>query len=258
MGIAFSQDTGSEPKGLKYSAGQWLPAAINVPEEFNLTLYINRRELVTIMCTPTKLNCLVLGYLYSEGIIRELKEVTEMRICQDDAVADVTINRDVVLPEKRILTAGCGGGISFGGTSAKIESDLTVMPGDILAMMKKLMQNAQAYNLTGGIHTSAICENSNMIALAEDIGRHNTLDKLTGECLLRKVPTRNKVVLTSGRISSEMLRKAAAMQVPVLVSLTSPTQRAVDLALETDITLVGYARGDHFTVYANPQRLGAA
>jgi FdhD protein len=197
--------------------------------------------------------------LYSEGIIKDLKEVTSMRVCEDDALADVILNgKEFVFPEKRILTSGCGGGTSFNTNTRKISSEVTVNPEDILLLMRKMLENAEAYNLTGGIHTSVICEKTDIIAIAEDIGRHNTLDKLKGECLLRKIPTKDKIVLTSGRISSEMLRKVAAMEIPVLASLTSPTERAVKLASESGITLIGYARGNHLTVYANPDRLKAA
>jgi FdhD protein len=259
MEVAIFNGIEPEIKGYKFVEGLWQETQLSVPREFDLTIFINKRELVTIMCSPLKLNCLTLGYLYSEGIIRELKEVVSMRVCEDDALADVMLSRsDFVFPEKRILTSGCGGGISFNNKISKINSALTVKPEDILSLMRKMMENAETYNLTGGIHTSVICDNNHLIAIAEDIGRHNTLDKLTGECLLRKIPTKDKIVLTSGRVSSEMLRKTAAMQVPVVVSLTSPTGRAVKLASESGITLVGYARGNHLTVYANPERIKTA
>lgn len=112
-------------------------------------------------------------------------------------------------------------------------------------------------NLTGGIHTSALCNDEGVIVLGKDIGRHNTLDKIMGECLLRKISTKDKILLTSGRVSSEMMRKAAKMQVPVIASLTSPTRLAVTLAHDLDMTLVGYVRGSQFTVYSRPDRLGS-
>jgi FdhD protein len=259
MEVPESQDIEPELRGFKFAGGQWQETSICVPKEFNFTIFINNRELVTIMCTPAKLNCLALGYLYSEGIIQEMKEVVSMRVCEDDALADVTLNRpDFVLPERRILTSGCGGGISFNNKIKQVNSNLVVSPQSLLLLMRKMMENAESYNLTGGIHTSVICDSNGIIAMAEDIGRHNTLDKLTGECLLRKISTKDKILLTSGRVSSEMLRKAATMEVPVLVSLTSPTERAVRLANTSGITLAGYARGDHLTVYANPHRLQAA
>jgi FdhD protein len=243
-------------KSYKYSAGKWHQESLAVPKEFNITIYVNRIELLTIMCSPTKLNCLVLGYLFSEGLINDMKDVVSMRVCEDDFLADVTLkNIDFKPPEKKVLTSGCGGGISFSFNTPKIESQVTISADRILNLMGQLMENAAAYNLSGGIHTSAICDNEKILAMADDIGRHNTLDKLVGECLLRNIPTRDRILLTSGRVSSEMLRKAARMQAPVVGSLTSPTERAVTLARESGIALIGYARGNHLTVYSHPDRL---
>ena len=244
--------------GYKFSNGKWQTESLPVPKEFNITVYINRVELVTIMCSPTKLNCLVLGYLYSEGIIKDMKDVISMRVCEDDALADVTLNQtDFKLPEKKVLTSGCGRGVSFSLDTPKIDSNISLPPEKILGLMRQLLENASAYNLSGGIHTSAICDNDGIIAIADDIGRHNTLDKLLGECLLRKIATKDKILLTSGRVSSEMLRKAARMQAPIVGSMTSPTERAVIIARETGITLIGYIRGNHLTVYSKPERLQA-
>jgi FdhD protein len=251
---------GIEPgiESYKFVNGKWQKVAISLPKEMALTIYINTLELVTILCTPTKLNCLVLGYLFAEGIINDIKDVASMRVCEEDAMADVKLEKmDFKLPEKRVLTSGCGGGVSFNAniSSMKIESNLQIKPEQVLRLMKELMKNAGLYNLSGGIHTSAISDGDDLLAVTEDIGRHNTLDKIIGECLLRKIPTRDKILLTSGRVSSEMLRKAAKMQAPLIASLTSPTDQAVLMARELGIILIGYARGSHLTVYANPTRL---
>ena len=181
-------------------------------------------------------------------------------MCEDDALADVKLNQpDFVLPQKRILTSGCGGGVSLNmnmGVS-KIKTDIRVAPKQILQLMRYMQESAKLYNLTGGLHTSALCDDKAVMVISEDIGRHNTLDKILGECFLRKISTKNKILLTSGRVSSEITRKAAKMQVPVIASLTSPTEHAVKLARDLDITLAGYVRGTHLTVYARPDRLGA-
>jgi FdhD protein len=243
-------------KGQRFNDGKWEEVSLSVPQEMAFTVFINGRELVTILCTPVKLNCLVLGYLYSEKIIKDVKEVVSMRVCEDDALADVKLNNtDFKVPEKRILTSGCGGGTSFSLDVPKVESDFMTAPNQILTLMRQLMNSAQVYNLTGGIHTSAISDGKSLLAIAEDIGRHNTLDKLTGECLLRKISTKDLIILVSGRISSEMLRKAARMQCPVVVSLTSPTDQAVLLARDVGISLIGYARGSRLTVYSHPERI---
>ena len=244
----------------KYIDGKWEPMTLSVPKEMAFTIYINNQELVTILCTPFKLNCLVLGYLLAEGIITETKDVDSMRVCEEDALADVKLKRsDFVLPQKRILTSGCGGGTSLGANMgvAKIKTDFRVAPKQLLHLVRHMLERAKLYNLSGGIHTSALCDDRDVIVVGEDIGRHNTLDKIVGECFLRKIPTGDKILLTSGRVSSEMALKVAKMQVPVIASLTSPTERAVTLARELDITLAGYARGTHLTVYTRPDRLGA-
>jgi FdhD protein len=247
-------------KSLKYVDGVWQEADLSLPKEIAFSIYLNKLELVTILCTPAKLNCLTLGYLYAEGVIKELKDVASMRVCEDDALAEVMLkNSDITLPQKRILTSGCGGGISFsaGEMGAKIVSQVRLMPDQLLALMKTMLQNAGLYNLSGGIHTSALCDNTGILLTGEDIGRHNTLDKIMGESMLRKITTRDKILITSGRVSSEMLRKAAKMQTPFVASLTSPTDRAVIAARELEICLVGYVRGNHATVYSMPERLGA-
>ena len=244
----------------KYVDGKWQQRSISVPKEMPFTIYINNQELVTILCTPFKLNCLVLGYLLAEGIIVDMKDIDSMRVCEDDALADVKINRsDFVFPQKRILTSGCGGGVSLNTTMgvSKIKTDISVAPEKILQLMRDMIGNAELYNLTGGIHTTALCDDKALMVVGEDIGRHNTLDKIMGECLLRKISTKDKILLTSGRISSEMLRKAAKIRVPIIASLTSPTELAVTLARNLDITLAGYVRGTHFIVYTRPDRLGA-
>jgi FdhD protein len=240
----------------RFADGKWEDVKLSVPKELPLAIFVNGLEFVTILCSPIKLNCLVLGYLYAEGLIKSAKEVTGMRVCEDDAVADVQLSRsDIVLPQKKVLTSGCGGGISFNINAPKMNFNIKVAPEKVLNLMRQLVESATAYNQSGGIHTSALCDEKGIIAIAEDIGRHNTLDKLIGECLLRKLSTEGKILIASGRVSSEMIRKAAIMQAPVIASLTSPTERAVILAKEAGITLVGYARGNHLTAYTYPERL---
>jgi FdhD protein len=230
-----------------------------VPREMELTIYINSEELVTILCTPTKLTPLVLGFLYSEGIIAGKEDVSAMRVCAEDSLADVKLSKSgFVPPERRILTSGCGGGVSFTQERQRVDSDLFIAPEDILWLMKQLNQNAELYRFCGGVHTSALGNSNGLIAIAEDIGRHNTLDKIMGECLITGQKTGDKLLLTTGRISSEMLSKALKMETPIVVSRSSPTDRAISLARELGITLVGYVRGNRLSVYTHEERVKGA
>ncbi len=239
------------------ASGQWQDKSTVVPREMALTVYVNEKELITILCTPTKLNCLVLGFLYSEGIIESTNDIASMRVCEDDCLVDVRLNnRAFTPPERRTLATGCGGGVSFTSKWNKVE--LTTGADEVLSLMKQLNENAELYKFCGGVHTSALGDNRNLLVIAEDIGRHNTLDKIVGECLLRKIPTRDKILLTTGRISSEMLGKAARMMTPVVVSRSSPTDRSISIARELGITLIGYVRGNRLSVYTHSERLQGA
>lgn len=240
----------------RFSDEGWTRDLVNVPSEMELSIHINQQQLVTILCTPIKLNYLVLGFLYSEGIISAVGDVLMMRVCKDDPVADVRLkNPEYELPTQRTITPGCGGGTVFKIEGKQVDSDLMVAPTQILALMNNLQKMTEVYPISGGVHTSAISDTENPLVIAEDIGRHNTLDRIQGECLMRGISIRDKLLLTSGRISSEMLLKAAKMLIPVVVSRHSPTGTAVSLANELGITLIGYARGRRLLVYSHSERI---
>jgi len=223
-----------------------------------LAIHVNRQELVTILCTPTKLNCLVLGFLYAEGIISGIDDVESMRMCEEESLADVMLsNPEYELPTRRTLTSGCGGGATFKTQGKRVESDLVATPKEVLSLMKQLQEQMVLYRLCGGVHGSALSDTENLLIVAEDIGRHNTLDKIQGECLLKGLSTRDRLLLSTGRISSEMLIKAAKMQAPVVVSRHSPTGAAVSLARDLGISLVGHAHGSRLSVYSHAERLRA-
>jgi FdhD protein len=241
----------------RFSDGGWVSASVYLPSEMELTIYVNQQELVTILCTPTKLNCLVLGFLYGEGIISGIGDVAIMRVCEDESLADVRLtNTGYKLPRQRTLTSGCGGGAVFKTHGQKVDSGLVAAPAEVLSLMKRFQERMDLYRISGGVHTSALSDTGNLLVVAEDIGRHNTLDKIQGECLARGLSTRDRLLLTTGRVSSEMLLKAAKMQAPVVVSRHSPTGIAVSLARDLGIALVGHARGGRLLVYSHPERLG--
>ncbi|HNS78924.1 MAG TPA: formate dehydrogenase accessory sulfurtransferase FdhD [Syntrophorhabdus sp.] len=241
----------------RFSEKGWEKTNVNVPMERDLTVYVNLRELVTILCTPDKLNFLVLGFLYSEGIISNMTDVLMMRVCDEESEVDVRlVNPDFELPTKRRLTSGCGGGAAFRTEGQRVDSAFEVTPMEVMSLMKRLQEEMELYRLSRGVHASALADKKNLLVMAEDIGRHNTLDKIQGECLFKGLSTGNCLLLSTGRISSEMLLKAARMQVPVIVSRHSPTGSAVSLARDLGISLVGRVRGNRLSVYSHPERLG--
>jgi len=253
-------DSGSQEKdlltGYKFSDGDWSLTSLDLPRELPLTLYINGLELVTILCTPKKLNCLVLGFLYNEGVISGIADVLTMRVCEEDGLADVRLrNSEFKAPERRTLTSGCGGGSSLIDRGRRVLSDATYKPEEILFLIKKFRESMEGVKETGGIHVSALADREKVLIMTEDIGRHNTIDKIQGECLLSGISTKDRILLTTGRISSEMVLKASMMEIPILVSMRTPTERAVYLGKELGICIVARARGNHFIVYSHPLRV---
>jgi len=228
-----------------------------VPEELPLTIQINGQEAGTVLCTPEKLNYLTVGFLYLEGVIESMGDVLMVHL--EDGVADVRLQTQIALPERKIRTSGCGGGVTFqlDADIPPVESERRIRPEQVSDLMKLLYAYCEAYRDTGGIHTSALSDGEQLLVVSEDLGRHNTLDKIAGECLFREIDTSDGILLTTGRISSEMLFKAARMGTPILISRTAPTSLAVDLARQLNITLIGYARGRRFNVYAHRERIAS-
>lgn len=242
-----------------YCDERWTEQTLRTVNEMALTVYVNQVEFVTLLCTPNKLKELLLGFLHLEGVITNCDDVAFMRICPQETEADIElVRRSVPLPRQRVLTSGCGGGISFlteVDGMARPRNSMRLSPDQLIRLPNLLRGHSRLYPLSGGIHTSILSDGDRVLAIAEDIGRHNTLDKIDGECLLNGMPTDGRLIYTTGRISSEMLIKAAKMRVQLVASRTSPTHRAVALAEEMGITLVGYIRAGNFNVYTHPCRV---
>ena len=241
-----------------FSGGRFQPKEIPVVQEGPLSVYVNGQELVTLLCTSSKLEALVVGFLAFEGIIRGLEDIQSLTVLDEDGYADVRLTSDFVPPRRRIHTSGCGGGITFSleaHGSAAMEDNSTVDPRSLFPLIRELYLEAQSYRESRGIHAAALADGEKLLIVTEDVGRHNAIDKICGEAMLRGIPTTGKVLLATGRISSEMLRKGAHMGTPIVVSRTSATTMSVDLAKRLGLTLIGYVRGDSFYVYSHPERL---
>jgi FdhD protein len=224
-----------------------------VVREQPLSIFVNGEKFLTLLCSPMGLEALVTGYLWMEKVIAERSEITRLEVSPVDGRADVTLAHPVTLPTERILTSGCGGGITFRidhRLFPPLHSRLRVRPHELAARMKDLFQAALHYQRSRGIHGAALADADRLLIVAEDVGRHNAVDKVKGEALLRGIPTEDRLLLSTGRISSEMLLKAARMGVPVVASRTSPTEMAVALAEQLGVTVCGYVRPDGLNVYA--------
>ena len=224
-----------------------------VVREQPLTIYVNREKFLTLLCSPIDLEALVVGYLWMEQVISGLEEIRHVEVSPVDGRAEVTLVRPVTLPTERILTSGCGGGITFRidhRLFPRLASTLRVGPETLSLRMKDLFAAAVHYKTSRGIHGAALTDGERLLVVAEDVGRHNAVDKIKGAALRQGIPTEDRILLSTGRISSEMLLKAARMGVPLVASRTSPTEMAVALAEQLNITVCGYVRTDGLNLYA--------
>lgn len=234
-----------------------------VIEEALACISVNGQELATFMCTPHHLEHLALGFLYNEGIIDGLGDIDHWHVSKSKTCIDVWLTKsDYERPRRKIITAGCGGGITFDDLSEVHEplvSDLTATPEQLAELMRQLHRGAVLYQEARGVHTAVLADQTTVFLQAEDVGRHNCVDKLQGAALQAGIVTKDRILLSSGRISSEMINKARRLETPIVCSRTSPTSLSLELAEAWNMTIVAYLRQDRMRVYTHPERiLGAA
>jgi len=232
--------------------------------EFPLTITLDNQELVTLLCSPTNLKYLAIGFLFSEGLLKSKEEIKKIIADEGKGVVwvetkeDKGVDRELVF--KRFITSGCGRGASFysaadAQSQAKIESQIKLSPEEVFALVKEFQHRSQVYKATHGVHSAALCDTKSILFFSDDIGRHNAIDKIFGECILKDIPTEERIIITSGRISSEMLLKVAKRSIPIIISIAAPTNLGVRLAADLGITLIGSVRGRKMNVYSNNWRI---
>ncbi|MFZ0544704.1 MAG: formate dehydrogenase accessory sulfurtransferase FdhD [Candidatus Promineifilaceae bacterium] len=230
-----------------------------VVEESQTCIAVNGRELATVMCSPRELKWMAVGFLYNEGLIQSLDEVRSLHISASESCVDVWLHDlDREMPKRFIVTAGCGGGVTFDDLSQKhapLTAELSVRPEQLAGLMRQLHMGAELYQRARGIHTAVLADGSEILIQVEDIGRHNCLDKLAGAALMEGIQSNGRILLSSGRISSEMINKARRLETPIVCSRTSPTSLSVALAESWNMTIVAYLRQDRMRVYTHPERI---
>jgi FdhD protein len=242
-----------------YSGGKLTPSEAEVVAEFPLVLRVNDREIVTLIASPHDLRFLVAGFLRVQGFVQSVSDFEMFSVCNDFGIANVRIKGELPAELKPILTSGCGTGITFSLPSAASFASHAVPAGpvpasSVFALMDELTRKAEKYKSHGGVHSAAVGDtDGNLLLYAEDIGRHNTVDRLAGEALFKEFDLAEKLLITSGRISAEMASKAAGLGIRLIASRTSPTDMAIRICKEANIVLIGYLRGKRFNIYAHPE-----
>ncbi len=238
--------------------GRFRPGSVELVREYPLRLTVNGRELATLVASPHRLDYLVTGFLRLQGFISGLNDLYVLGICQEDGVAQVRIRGEVAEGLRPVLTTGCGAGISFdlgGELAGRPETGERFTADGVFDLFRDLYAQAELFRRHGGVHSAAVGDGRSLLLLAEDLGRHNTLDRLAGEALFRGIDLRGRMLVTSGRISSEMVAKAARLGIALIASRTAATDLAVELAKRTGICLVGYVRRRVLEIYSHPSVL---
>lgn len=245
-------------KYYRYESGNWEEIESSVITEKTINLNINGKTWFSFLCTPTDLEELAIGFLYNEGLIKSSDEVASVEVCKSLENIDVWLTHSLIKPENWTRTSGCVGGLTQ--STEVIPKSLSLngyqlSTEEICTLVGRLLDSQNLYRISGGVHTSVLCEGENVLFLAEDIGRHNTLDKIAGMCLLEKKNITHGILLTTGRISSEMLQKAVMMNASFVISRTSPSNLSIAMAEASGLTLIGYSRKSSFNVYTHPERI---
>jgi FdhD protein len=229
-----------------------------VIEETPMALFVNGRHAMTAMMSPVQLEDFVTGYLYTEQIIKRVDEIESIRI-EKNRMSVITKNLFKVLGPKKTILSGCGGSTSFIDTEKlpKIKSGYSISTATIWNSVKAVL-NSELHTKTGGIHIVALLDGEKVIAVSEDIGRHNALDRVIGYALRNNIDLTKTWVIVSGRISSEMVRKCLIGGIPIIASRGATTTLAVETAEKTGLTVIGFARGGKMVVYTHTYRVDGA
>lgn len=234
--------------------------------EYPLTIFLNKRKIATLFCSPENLRELTLGFLMTEQFITRIEDIIKFDLDEKSGIAEIEIDKSVISTEnfhcrkvklQNLDSDNCSN-ISnfFDSINCKpVESKVVLSFEKVYEFMKENLDYSEVFKKTSGAHSVAICDEKKIIVICEDVARHNALDKVIGKSIIKSISLKDKVIVISGRVSLEMILKAAKMQIPIVIAKSAPTSLSVALAKKLNITLVGFVRGRTMNIYANEQRI---
>jgi FdhD protein len=228
-----------------------------IAEERKVKIAINGREVVSLYCTPLQVRELVVGLVMTEGIVEGEICFERMSILYGDEISVDVPAEGKVRTGGASITSGCVGGITFQKKPARAarKDGFSIGMAELKGLFGRFHKRSELYKKTGGVHSAALSDGEGMLFFAEDIGRHNAVDKVIGSCILEGMDFKGKVMLASGRLSSEIVSKCARWGIPMVASRAAPTALSLDIAEESGVTVVGFVRGDRLNVYTHPERV---
>ncbi len=240
------------------------PVIRHIAAERPLNLYLDRYEIVTLMTLGTQPELLVLGYLRNQGLVRRLEEIDAVQVDWEVESAAVTTHHghsDDILEKlgQRTVTTGCGQGTMYGRLQEQLGriqlSPPMLHQSTLYDLLGNLRHYNEVYKQAGAVHGCALCRNQDILFFCEDVGRHNAVDAIAGFMWLQGMEGGDKIFYTTGRLTSEMVIKAAQMGIPVLLSRSGITQMGLEMARRTGMILISRAKGKHFLVYQGHDRM---
>jgi FdhD protein len=245
----------------RYAAGILSDAVVAVSAEIPYTLFVNDVEILSVATLPCNLEELFVGFLVSEGVLLERNELLFSKVDDDNKLVilevDVPPERLGKIRKKGMLTSGCAGGVTFSAVEAPRVAERSAPTPEapaatIVERMAELDRYDGLYRTTRGVHAAALASVTEPVfAVMEDVGRHNAVDKTVGRCFLDGIPTADKMLLTTGRITSEAAIKAARSRFPLVVSRSSVSALALQIARQARIDVASYVRGGRFNYFAH-------
>ncbi|MEM3566160.1 MAG: formate dehydrogenase accessory sulfurtransferase FdhD [Candidatus Bathyarchaeia archaeon] len=235
-----------------------------VAEEKPLHIFINKRHYATIMCTPKDLKELAVGHLLTEDIVKVVEEIEEITFKEDACRINLkpSVNLETRLKFarmfSRIIPSACGGPYQpqVLKTLKKVSSKTAVKAETIQSCVKSLNRSAETFRKTGGVHAAAIYKaDGTLLAFAEDVGRHNAVDKAIGKCALNKASFGECFLALSGRLTADIVLKAARVGIPIIASIAAALNSGIKVARKANLTLIGFVRGNRMNIYNAPERI---
>lgn len=240
-----------------------------IPGERSLTIYLDKREVVTLMTLGSAPEALVLGYLRNQRLVESPADIESIQVDWETDSAAVKTRRSTVdidaITSKRVVTTGCGQGTMFGGlmedmAQIRLPEGPKLHQAAIVDLLEQIRAHETIYKKAGSVHACAVFERdgdnkARLIHLIEDVGRHNAVDSISGLMWLVNRPGENLIFFTTGRLTSEMVIKGAQMGIPFLLTRSGVTQMGLELARKTHLTLLSRCSGKHFEIYNAPERV---
>jgi FdhD protein len=239
------------------------PRELELAGERALTLYLDKREIVTLMTIGAEPELLTLGYLRNQGLVENLDDILSVQVdWETEAAAVTTRSGSEAFLEKlgtRTVTTGCGQGTAFGRLMDQLRQihvpEARVRQSTLYALLDAMRAFNDVYQRAGAVHGCALCSGANIDFFVEDVGRHNAVDAIAGYMWLNGIEGAEKIFYTTGRLTSEMVIKATQMGIPVLLSRSGLTMMGLELARQAGLTLIARARGRHFLVFNGEERI---